>query len=126
MSGTQSKAVQRYTFPGGRLGRNIIITGIIMALSSRREVLAPGSPLYDHIFSGRPKALKYAGYVQAFLFYFLFGAHAIETAIFPFTRLQKHGITFPSLAWFQWMAACFVGGKFTYEQFDGLVTGKSV
>ena len=120
------KGVQSYSFPRGRLGRSIIITGIVMALSARREVIAPGSPLYDYLLAGRPKALTWANYIQKGLFYFLFGAHTLETMAFPFVRLQKHGVQWFSMAWFQWMLACFVGGVFTYEHFDGLVKGKQV
>ena len=95
-----------------------------MALSSRKEVISPGSPLYDFILAGRPKAITWATNIQKGIFYFLFGAHAIETAIFPFIRLNKHSVPFPSMAYFQWLAACFVGGKYTMEHFDGVVASK--
>jgi hypothetical protein len=122
---TKSAKVNTYTFPGGHLGRSIIVTGIIMALSARREVISPGSPLYDYLLAGKPRAITWATNIQKGLFYFLFGAHALETLAFPFVRLQKHGVPAFSVAWIKWMLACFVGGKFTYEHFDGLVAGKT-
>lgn len=126
MSANQSRPVkiEGYSWPGGKLGRTIATVGILMALSSRREVISPGSPLYDYLLAGRPKAFKWASYTQNGLFYFLFGAHSIETVLFAFTRLKKHGVPVLSLAWWQWMLACFVGGKFTFEHFDSLVAKK--
>lgn len=126
MSATQPKPVKvnGYTWPAGNLGRSIVITGIVMALSSRREVISPGSPLYDYLLAGRPTAIKWATYIQAGLFYFLFGAHSIETVYFAFAKLKKHGVPLLSVSWFQWMLACFVGGKFTMDHFEGVVAGK--
>ena len=123
----------------------IIICGIIMALSARREVIAPGSPLCmhstlhpsslnlqpykqpnltsppdDHLLSRSPNALKAATWIQNGLFYFLFGAHAVETALFT-KRLNEHGVSLFSVAWFKWIGTCFVGGKFLFEHFDRVV-----
>ena len=120
---SQPKAITSYHFPKGKLGRTIITVGIVMALSSRSEVISPGSPLYDYALVGRPRAITWATNIQKGLFYFLFGAHSIETVLFAFTKLKKH-VKFLSLAWFQWMLACFVGGVYTFEHFDGVVAGK--
>tara|TARA_R110002003_G_scaffold97_30_gene7977 strand:+ start:5956 stop:6330 length:375 start_codon:yes stop_codon:yes gene_type:complete len=98
----------------------IIICGVIMALAARREVISPGSPLYDYVLSRSGNAIKAATWIQNGLFYFLFGAHAIETAMFT-RRLNDHGVSVFSLAWLKWMATCFVGGKFCFEHFDRLV-----
>lgn len=98
----------------------IIICGIIMALSARREVISPGSPLYDYVLAHSPNALKAARWIQNGLFYFLFGAHAIETAMFT-RRLSEHGVSVASVAWWKWVATCFVGGKFLFEHFDRVV-----
>ena len=95
-----------------------------MALSARQEVISPGSPLYDYVLAGRPKAITWATNIQKGIFYFLFGAHSIETVFFAFARLKKHGVPFLSVAWFQWMLACFIGGKYTMEHFDGVVASK--
>jgi hypothetical protein len=96
----------------------ILICGAIMALSSRREVIAPGSPIYDYGLKHlSTNGLKYASWVQSGLFYFLFGAHAIETGLFA-KRLSRHGVEVSSLSWWQWMATCFVGGKYCYVHFD--------
>ncbi|KAL5117230.1 hypothetical protein ACEQ8H_004919 [Pleosporales sp. CAS-2024a] len=95
-----------------------------MALSARREVISPGSPLYDFILSRSPYALKSAVWIQNGLFYLLYGAHAIETAIFS-RRLSEHGVSAMSLSWWKWMLTCFVGGKFCYDYFDKLVERKS-
>jgi hypothetical protein len=118
---TSAVKINGYTRPKGELGRSIVIVGIIMALSARKEVISPGSPLYDYVLAGRPSVLKGATWVQNGLFYFLFGAHSIETVIFAYAKLYKHGISFFSLAWWQWMATCFVGGKFCFDHFGKLV-----
>ncbi|KAI1850893.1 hypothetical protein JX266_003558 [Neoarthrinium moseri] len=113
--------VREYPIPGGKLGRNTLICGLVMLLSSRSEVLAPGSPIYDYLLAERPTALKYSIRVQYGLYYFLFGAHTIESVIFAATRLRKHGVPVFSLLWFKWMLACFIGGQLTYKHFDNVV-----
>jgi hypothetical protein len=85
------------------------ITGIIMALSARREVLQPGSPIYDYILAGNPRLLKAASYLQNGLFYFLFIAHGIETPLFAWTRLRKHNVSVLSLTWLKWLLSVLVG-----------------
>ena len=102
----------------------MIVCGVIMALSARREVISPGSPLYDYLLSRSATALKAATWIQNGLFYILFGAHAIETAMFT-KRLKEHGVSVLSLAWWKWVATCFVGGKFCFEHFDRLVGKKA-
>jgi hypothetical protein len=113
-----------YVAPSHPYLKPVLICGVIMALSARREVISPGSPLYDFVLSRSGTALKVATWIQNGLFYFLFGAHAIETAMFT-KRLNAHGVSVMSLAWWKWMATCFVGGKFVFEHFDRLV-GKTV
>jgi hypothetical protein len=109
-----------YIAPGHPQLKRIIICGIIMALSARREVISPGSPLYDYVLVHSSNALKAATWIQHALFYFLFGAHAIETAMFT-KRLNHHGVSVLSLAWCKWVTTCFVGGKFVFEHFDRVV-----
>lgn len=110
----------KYIAPGHPQLRPIIICGVIMALSARREIIAPGSPLYDYVLMHSPVALKAARWIQNGLFYFLFGAHGIESAMFT-KRLNDHGVSVLSLAWWKWMATCFVGGKFLFDHFDKVV-----
>jgi uncharacterized membrane protein len=117
---SSSRRVSEYSFPPGELGRKVLITGIIMALSSRKELLEPGSPLYDYLLAGQPTLLKAARWIQTGLFYFLFGAHAIETPLFAWTRLRPQGIQVLSLTWIKWVLSCFIGGKFIFEHFDRL------
>lgn len=114
-----------YTAPSSPYLKPILICGAIMALSARREVISAGSPLYDYLLSRSTTALKAATWVQNGLFYFLFGAHAIETAMFT-RRLNEHGVSVTSSAWWKWMATCFVGGKFCFEHFDRLAGKKAV
>lgn len=109
-----------YIPPGHPQLKPIIIVGIVMALSARREVISPGSPLYDYVLSRSATALTAARWIQNGLFYFLFPAHAIETAMFT-KRLNEHGVSVLSVAWWKWIATCFVGGKFVFEHFDRLV-----
>ncbi|KAF2993324.1 hypothetical protein E8E13_001636 [Curvularia kusanoi] len=98
--------------------RPIIICGVIMALSTSRSFISPGSPIYDYGLKHlSASGLKYAGWVQSGLFYFLFGAHAIETVMFT-QRLQRHGVQAGSAAWWKWLATCFVGGQFCFTHFD--------
>ena len=114
-----------YSFPRGDLGRKIIITGIVMVLSARKEVISPGSPLYDYVLYRSPNAFKAADWIQKGLFYFLFGAHSIETPIFALKKLAPHGISVLSVAWWQWIATVFAGGVFCFAHFDKLVKAKT-
>jgi hypothetical protein len=98
----------------------ILICGFIMALSSSKRLLLPGSPLYDYVLVRSATTLKVATWIQNGIFYFLFGAHAIETAMFT-KKLKEHGVSVASLAWWKWVATCFVGGKFLFEHFDQVV-----
>jgi hypothetical protein len=100
-----------YVAPVAPYLRPIIICGIVMALVSRREVIAPlaGSSYF-----------RYAKWAQDGLFYFLYGAHAIETAVFT-KRLSRHGVSVQSAAWWKWIGTCFVGGKYCFVHFDRLV-----
>jgi hypothetical protein len=113
--------IRNYSFPTGTRGRATIICGIVMLLASRREVLAPGSPIYDYLLAGRPDALKYAIWAQTVLFYLLVPVHALEVPFFVVLRLQPHGVPVFSAAGLKWLASIFVGGKFVWEHFDGLV-----
>lgn len=124
MAAQPKQLYNTYTAPAQPHLRSIIITGIIMALSARKEVISPGSLLYDHLLSRSSTALKIATWIQNGLFYFLFGAHSIETVIFA-RRLSKHGVNFLGLAWWKWMVTCFIGGKFCFEHFDQLVGAKA-
>lgn len=98
----------------------IIICGIIMALSARSELLAPGSPLYDHVLSRSPAALTWGRWLQNALFYFLFGAHAVETAVFT-QKLRVHGVSVASAAWWKWVGTCLLGGRFCFLHFNRVV-----
>jgi hypothetical protein len=120
MAATTPVKINHYSYPAGHLGRNTTICGIIMLLSSRRELLAPGFPLYDYILAKSPTALKTATWIQNGLFYFLFGAHAIETVVFAVVKLRKHRVPF-GMVWLKWIVTCFVGGKFCMEHFDNVV-----
>ncbi|KAF1920002.1 hypothetical protein BDU57DRAFT_508057 [Ampelomyces quisqualis] len=120
MSVTRENLNNTFVPPGHPYIKPIIVCGIIMALSSRREVISPGSPLYDYILFRSGTAVKAATWIQNGLFYFLFGAHAMETVMFT-RRLSEHGVSVLSLAWFKWVATCFVGGKFVFEHFDRVV-----
>jgi hypothetical protein len=113
-----------YVAPSHPYIKPILICGVIMALSARREVISPGSPLYDYVLSRSDTALTAGVWIQNGLFYFLFGAHAIETAVFT-RRLSAHGVSVASAAWWKWMATCFVGGKFLFEHFDRVVGKKT-
>jgi hypothetical protein len=113
-----------YHAPKAPYLKPILICGAVMALLARREVISPGSPLYDYVLSRSPHALKAGVWIQNGLFYFLYGAHGIETAMFT-KRLSEHGVSVMSLAWWKWMATCFVGGKFCFEHFDKVAGRKA-
>jgi hypothetical protein len=123
MATTPPVKIDTYSYPAGRLGTNTTICGIVMLLSARRELLAPGSPLYDHVLAKSPTALKAATWIQNGLFYFLFGAHTIETVVFAVAKLRKHRVPF-GMVWLKWIITCFVGGKFCMEHFDNVVVHK--
>lgn len=103
--------------------RPILICGVVMALSTQRSLIAPGSLVHDNLltqFSSPATAFKYAGWVQNALFYFLFGAHAVETVMFM-GWLRRHGVQAGSGAWWKWVGTCYVGGKFCMEHFEKVV-----
>jgi hypothetical protein len=102
----------------------ILTTGLIMALTTTSRLLSPPSPLYTLLLAGRsPRTLRAAAWIQTGLFYFLFGAHAVETVLFT-RRLREHGVASGTGAWWKWMGTCFVGGKFCWAWFDEVVGGK--
>ncbi|KAK6859081.1 hypothetical protein PG995_004934 [Apiospora arundinis] len=109
---------------GGRLLWGPIISGIVMYASARPGLIAPGSWLYETVLAGNPTALNAAWWVQNGLFYFLYGAHAIETVAFAAGPLRKHGVPLFSVAWFKWMIGCFVGGVFVTKHFANVVRAK--
>lgn len=118
-----STPIQVRTLPiptGGRLA-SLTIAGVLMALSARKEVIAPGSPIYDHLLAGRPQALTNAIRLQNVLFYVLYGVHSIEAIFFAATKLRKHGVPFFSALWWKWIALCLVGGAFTWDHFEKTV-----
>ncbi|ETS75257.1 hypothetical protein PFICI_13741 [Pestalotiopsis fici W106-1] len=88
-----------------------------MLLSCRREVLMPGSPIYDYLLAGRPAAITNAIRVQNGLFYVLWGLHSIECAFFSIIRLKRHNVHFLTDLWWQWMLMCFVGGASSWQHF---------
>lgn len=110
-----------YIAPSSPHLKPIIICGIIMALSAAPtpSILLPSSP--DYATSPiPPTAAKAARWIQAGLFYFLFGAHAVETVMFM-KRLGEHGVGVLSGAWWKWVGTCFVGGQFCFKHFDRVV-----
>ncbi|KAG9196589.1 hypothetical protein G6011_01710 [Alternaria panax] len=107
-----------YTPPSNPHLKPIIICGIVMALSA-----APTPAMFhpDNFSSPLPENVATAGrWIQAGLFYSLYGAHAVETAIFM-KKLNEHGIEFMSAAWWKWVGTCFVGGQFCFKHFNRLV-----
>ncbi|RMZ82876.1 hypothetical protein DV737_g1857, partial [Chaetothyriales sp. CBS 132003] len=128
MAAKNTAAVQlnnTYVRPTGSAARNILFSALLMALSARKELISPGSPIYDYALAQSPEALKVATYIQNGLFYFLFGAHAVEVPLFAYIKLAKHGISLFSLAWWQWAATCFVGGKFCWDHFENVLVKKA-
>ncbi|KAH8200416.1 hypothetical protein TruAng_005445 [Truncatella angustata] len=112
--------IQVRTFPLPPRGRLIAlsIAAVVMLLSTRKEVIAPGSPIYDYLLAGRPNALTHAIQAQNGLFYLLFGVHSVECALFAVLRLHKHGVPFFSSLWWKWTTMCFVGGFSAWKHFD--------
>jgi hypothetical protein len=111
-----------YTPPSQPHLKPIIICGVIMALCAAPT---PAFLKPYNVNSPLPENVATAGrWIQTGLFYFLYGAHAVETAIFM-KRLKEHGVGFMSAAWWKWMGTCFVGGKFCFEHFDRLVGKKA-
>ncbi|KAK7934555.1 hypothetical protein PG985_000050 [Apiospora marii] len=118
--------INTYPVPaGGRPLWGPLICGAVMYWSARPGLIEPGSRLYDTVLSGHhPTAYNAAWWVQKSLFYFLFGAHAVETVAFAAGPLRKHGVPLFGAAWFQWVVGCFVGGVFTTKYFEAVVKAK--
>lgn len=113
-----------YTAPPTRLSRAIIICGIVMALTASKRLAYPGSIVHSQLMTISPTAAKTAMWLQTGIFWLFYGAHTIESAIFA-KKLRDHGVGILSTAWWKWMAECFIGGKFCFEHFDGVVKGKA-
>ena len=103
------------------LRRAILLSAALMLLSSRRELLQPGSPLHALVLAGHPVAQRRALLVQAGIFYFLWGVHALETVFFAWARLRPHGVPLASAVGLRWLATVFVGGKFGLDHFAAVV-----
>lgn len=118
-----SATVQVRTFPLPSRGRCISLAtaAAVMLLSTRSEVLAPGSPIYDYLLAERPTALTTAIRAQNIVFYGLFGIHGVEVVLFSIIRLQKHGVPFLSALWWKWNLMCLVGGASAWAHFDRTV-----
>lgn len=121
MAPQTSAPVKVTTFPisAGHV-TSMTICGVVMLLSSRREFIAPGSPIYDYLLKS-PQAALTAASVQDWTFWLLVGAHALEVPLFAATKLKKHGVPFFSALWWKWSAACFMAGKFTWDHLAATV-----
>lgn len=71
--------IREFHLPKGELGRKVLITGVIMLWSAKRSFIEPGSPLFDYVLVHDRRLQTAARWIQNGLFYFLFGAHGIET-----------------------------------------------
>lgn len=117
MAPQQSDPVKVTTFPiSARHVTGMTICGLLLLLSSRRELIAPGSPIYDHLLKS-PQAAETAAKAQFWTFAIIAGIHAIEVPLFAATKLSKHGVPFFSGLWWKWAVSCFIGGKFTWDHF---------
>ncbi|KAL5375914.1 hypothetical protein PMIN02_011940 [Paraphaeosphaeria minitans] len=108
-----------YQLPPSHLSKPIIVCGIVMALSASRRF----SAFHGLLLSQSPTLANVAQWLQTGIFWFLYGAHAIESAVFA-KKLKDHGVSMLSAAWWKWMVECFVGGKFCFEHFEGMVKSK--
>jgi len=120
-----ASTVTTYRFPTSSRRTGTIICGILMLWSSRRPYIELGSYFYKYALRNLPASVsQYSTIVQNVVFYFLFGAHAIETIIFAATKLRKHGVNLLSSNGLRWILTAFVGGKFAIDEFDLLVAEK--
>ncbi|ROW00160.1 hypothetical protein VSDG_03625 [Cytospora chrysosperma] len=121
MAPRQTSPVRITTFPiSARHVTSMAVCGVAMVLSSRREFIAPGSPIYDYLLKG-PQAALTAAKVQDWTFLILVGLHAAEVPLFAITKLRKHGVPFFSVVWWKWAASCFLGGAATWKHFAATV-----
>lgn len=95
-----------------------------MALTASKRFAYPGSVLHSQLLSLSPTAAKTATWLQIGTFWFLYGAHTIESAIFA-KKLGDQGVSILSAAWWKWMVECFIGGKFCFDHFEGVLKGKT-
>lgn len=114
-----------YSLPPSHLLKPIIVCGVIMALSASKSVIAPGSLLYDNLLHRSPTAIKAAVWIQNGLFYFFYGAHSIES-VMMMKKLVDQGVSAFSGTFWKWVVECFIGGKFCFDHFEGVIKGKKV
>ena len=112
-----------YTLPPSRFSKGIVICGIIMALTASKSFAYPGSVLHSKLMTLSPTAAKTATWLQIGTFWFFYGAHTIESAIFA-KKLRDHGVSMFSGAFWKWMVECFIGGQFCFAHFESVVKGK--
>lgn len=119
MSSQNPKPVKVTTFPlknqPGRVVGYTLLAGL-MALVSRRALIAPGSIIYNTLIK-TPEAAQTAVKVQDWAFLLVVGAHSIEAPLFAATKLRKHGVPFFSVLWWKWFVACFIGGIAAWKHF---------
>lgn len=117
MAPQHSGPVKITTFPiSARHVTSMTVCGVAALLSSRREFIAPGSPIYDYLLK-TPQAALTAATVQDWTFLVLVGLHALEVPVFALTKLRKHGVPFFSGLWWKWAASCYLGGLATWKHF---------
>lgn len=121
MAPQHSDPVKVTTFPiSARHVTSMAVTALGLALASRREFIAPGSPIYDYLLQS-PQAALTAAKVQDWTFFVLMYGHACEVPLFAVTKLRKHGVPFFSCLWWKWAASCFIGGVNTWKHFADTV-----
>jgi hypothetical protein len=106
-----------YAIPPRHFRNPIIVCAVIMALAASKRIIAPGSLLHDQLLPRSPTAFKTVVWAQLITFWFLYGAHTIETAVLA-TKLWKRGQSVLSLDWWKWIVECFIGGQFSLRHFD--------
>lgn len=124
---SSSVTIDEYQFPKGSKQVGTLVCAVLMALSTKRRFIEPGSLLHDQVLArGGAKVVQYSKHVQNFLFYFLFGAHGVETVHFALTKLKRHKVKALSLLWLKWIVTAFVGGTFAIQHFDEVVEAKEI
>ncbi|EUC38688.1 hypothetical protein COCVIDRAFT_11885 [Bipolaris victoriae FI3] len=110
-----------YIFPPAPQRNKIIFAGVVMVLAAlpTPSFLLPSSTVLPATVA------RYLRYTKNFVYYFLYIAHAAETAWFT-TQLAKYGVSFGSSAWWKWMGTSFLGGIYCFDYFGKAVGEKII
>ena len=110
--------IKQYKAPRGVQAVAFAVLLFLFVGFSRAANFAPGSIIYGIL---GPSVARFCESIQPLLFRGLVAAHGLETVLFSFLRLFRHGVKPLSAVWAKWSASVFVEGIGAWSRFDAMV-----